>query len=192
MRHYGGEPIHLGIVPDKLPAIRRAIRKAAKADVLITTGGASVGDHDLVQAALEAEGIKLSFWKIAMRPGKPLMFAKKAKQRIIGLPGNPVSALVCARIFLKPLIEAHLGQTTQEQFRKARLVLPLKANAERQDYIRAKLKPHEDGSFRVEPFSTQDSSMQKLLAEANALILRRPHALAAKAGDLVEVLLLDF
>lgn len=192
IRHYGGEPVPLGIVPDNLAKIRRAIRKAADCDVLVTTGGASVGEHDLVQAALEAEGIRLSFWKIAMRPGKPLMFARHGRQRILGLPGNPVSAFVCARVFLKPLLEALLGRPVAESPVKARLILPLKANAERQDYIRARAMPAPDGTLRVEPFSTQDSSMQRLLAQANALLIRRPFAPEARPGEMVDVLLIDF
>ena len=101
--------IDLGIIPDDLNATDRAIAKAESADILVTTGGASVGDHDFVREALEAAGVKIDFWKIAMRPGKPLMFGRKGSQRVLGLPGNPVSALVCARLFLKPLLDALLG-----------------------------------------------------------------------------------
>jgi molybdopterin molybdotransferase len=191
IRHCGGEPVELGIVLDNLTKIRRAIRKAAQCDVLLTTGGASVGDHDLVQAALDAEGIKLSFWKIAMRPGKPLMFARKARQRIIGLPGNPVSAFVCARLFLKPLIDSLLGLNPAETPSKALLAAALKANGDRQDYIRARLTPTADGRVTAAPFSTQDSSMQRLLAEANGLIIRPPFAPAADVGATVDVLELD-
>lgn len=192
IRHFGGEPVELGIVPDNLTKIRRAIRKAASCDVLLTTGGASVGDHDLVQAALDAEGIKLSFWKIAMRPGKPLMFARQARQRILGLPGNPVSAFVCARIFLKPLLDTLLGLNPAETLSTASLSVHLKANGDRQDYIRARLTRLPDGRLSAEPFSTQDSSMQRLLAQANGLIIRPPFAPQAAAGAQVEVLELDF
>lgn len=192
IRHFGGEPVELGIVPDNLTKIRRAIRKAAGCDVLLTTGGASVGDHDLVQAALEAEGIKLAFWKIAMRPGKPLMFARVGPQRILGLPGNPVSAFVCARIFLKPLLDTLLGLNPAETLATASLSVPLKANGDRQDYIRARLTRLPDGRLSAEPFSTQDSSMQRLLAQANGLIIRPPFAPQAAAGAQVEVLELDF
>jgi molybdopterin molybdotransferase len=150
-----------------------------------------VGDHDLVQAALDAEGIKLSFWKIAMRPGKPLMFARQARQRIIGLPGNPVSAFVCARLFLKPLLDSLLGLNPAETPSKALLATPLKANGDRQDYIRARLTRLPDGRLTAEPFSTQDSSMQRLLAEANGLIIRLPFAPAADVGATVDVLELD-
>jgi molybdopterin molybdotransferase len=191
IHHCGGEPVELGIVPDNLTKIRRAIRKAEGCDVLLTTGGASVGEHDLVQAALDAEGIKLSFWKIAMRPGKPLMFARKARQRILGLPGNPVSAFVCARLFLKPLLDRLLGLNAAEAPSKALLAAPLKANGDRQDYIRARLARGADGRLTAEPFATQDSSMHRLLSQANGLIIRPPFNPASDAGATVDVLELD-
>jgi molybdopterin molybdotransferase len=192
VRRYGGEAIDLGIVPDKINAISRAIRKSAAADVLLTTGGASVGDHDLVQAALKAEGIKLDFWKIALRPGKPLMFARSGRRRILGLPGNPVSALVCARIFLKPLIFALLGLPSTDDMVKARLGSPLPANDLRQDYLRALVSRSADGTYTAIPFPVQDSSMQRALTEAGGLIVRPPHAPAAREGDAVDLMLLDF
>jgi molybdopterin molybdotransferase len=191
-RRFGAEPIDLGIIPDRLPAIRRAIRRAEKADILLTTGGASVGDHDLVQQALAAEGIRLDFWKIALRPGKPLMYAKTGRQRILGLPGNPVSALVCARIFLKPLLDVLLGRNPSEPLKTARLSAPLPANDQRQDYLRARVSEEQDGQLVVTPMPKQDSSLQRALREAGALIVRPPFAEAAAAGDPVSVLLLDF
>jgi molybdopterin molybdotransferase len=193
VRRFGGEPLDLGIIPDKINAISRAIRKAEGADVLLTTGGASVGDHDLVQASLKAEGIGLDFWKIALRPGKPLMFARDGKRRILGLPGNPVSALVCARIFLKPLIFALLGlPPDNDDTVKARLGVALPANDLRQDYLRAKVVRDADGSYRATPFALQDSSMQRALSEAQGLIIRAPHAPEAREGELVDLILLDF
>ena len=192
VRRYGGEPVDLGIIPDNLKAISRAIRKASGAEVLLTTGGASVGDHDLVQSALKAEGIALDFWKIALRPGKPLMFARNVKQRILGLPGNPVSALVCARIFLKPLLSALLGLPAADDVVKARLGSDLPANDLRQDYLRATVARGGDGSYEATPFKVQDSSMQRALTEAQGLIVRPPFAPAARAGDLVDLLPLDF
>ncbi|HFC04273.1 MAG TPA: molybdopterin molybdenumtransferase MoeA, partial [Rhizobiales bacterium] len=123
---FGGQPLDLGIVPDNLKKIEKAIKSAAKADILLTIGGASVGDHDLIGPAFANLGIKLDFWKIAMRPGKPLIFAKKGNQRILGLPGNPVSALVCARIYLKPLIEKMLGLTSHDDIASAKLTEPLR------------------------------------------------------------------
>lgn len=192
VRRYGGEAVDLGIIPDKLKAISRAVRKASGAEILLTTGGASVGDHDLVQAALNAEGIALDFWKIALRPGKPLMFARNGTQRILGLPGNPVSALVCARIFLKPLLSALLGLPPADDVVKARLGSDLPANDQRQDYLRATVARGGDGSFEATPFRLQDSSMQRALTEAHGLIVRPPFAPAAHAGDLVDLLPLDF
>ncbi len=192
VRRYGGEAVDLGIIPDNLKAISRAVRKASGAEVLLTTGGASVGDHDLVQAALKAEGIALDFWKIALRPGKPLMFARNGKQRILGLPGNPVSALVCARIFLKPLLSALLGLPPADDVVKARLGSDLPANDQRQDYLRATVARGGDGSFEATPFKLQDSSMQRALTQAHGLIVRPPFAPAVRAGDLVDLLLLDF
>lgn len=192
VRRYGGEAVDLGIIPDNLKAISRAVRKASGAEVLLTTGGASVGDHDLVQAALKAESIALDFWKIALRPGKPLMFARNGKQRILGLPGNPVSALVCARIFLKPLLSALLGLPPADDVVKARLGSDLPANDQRQDYLRATVARGGDGSFEATPFKLQDSSMQRALTQAHGLIVRSPFAPAVRAGDLVDLLLLDF
>jgi molybdopterin molybdotransferase len=192
VRRYGGEAVDLGIIPDKINAISRAIREAAAVDVLLTTGGASVGDHDLVQAALKAEGIKLDFWKIALRPGKPLMFARSGRRRILGLPGNPVSALVCARIFLKPLIFALLGLPSADNMIKARLGSPLPANDLRQDYLRALVSRSIEGIYTATPFPLQDSSMQRALTEAGGLIVRPPNAPAAREGDPVDLMLLDF
>jgi molybdopterin molybdotransferase len=192
VRRYGGEAVDLGILPDKLNAISRAISKASGADILLTTGGASVGDHDLVQAALKEAGIELDFWKIALRPGKPLMFARDGGRRILGLPGNPVSALVCARIFLKPLIFALLGLAAQNEVVLAELGSALPANDLRQDYLRAEVSRGADGRYRATPFKVQDSSMQRALTEAQGLIVRAPHAPEAREGDLVDLILMDF
>ena len=189
---YGGEAIDLGIIPDKISAISRAIRRAAAVDILLTTGGASVGDHDFIQTALKAEGIKLDFWKIALRPGKPLMFARSGRRRILGLPGNPVSALICARIFLKPLIFALLGRPPIDDIIKARLGSPLPANDLRQDYLRAQVSRNADGTYMATPFAIQDSSMQRALTEAGGLIIRAPQSPQAREGDLVDLMLLDF
>jgi molybdopterin molybdotransferase len=191
-RRFGAQAIDLGVIRDQLTALRAAIRKADKADILLTTGGASVGEHDLVRAALEAEGIPLAFWKIAMRPGKPMMFASRRRRRILGLPGNPVSALVCARIFVKPLIDRLLGLRPENPTVMARLGKAMKANDVRQDYVRATLEREPDGTLTAIPFDIQDSSMQRTLAEADCLIIRPPNAPQAGAGSPVEVLPLDF
>ena len=189
---FGGEPLDLGLVPDRMARIEDAIARAAGADILITIGGASVGDHDLVQDAMTAQGVKLGFWKIAMRPGKPLMFGTRASQRVVGLPGNPVSSMVCTRLFIKPLIAAMTGDTTPDEPVKAVLGAAMKANDQRQDYVRATLFRNEQGQLVATAFPKQDSSMLRVFREADGLIVRPPHAPAAKAGELVDVLLLDF
>ena len=192
VRWAGGDVFDLEIVPDDQQRIRAAIRRAYAADILVITGGASVGDHDLVKASLEAEGIKLAFWKIAMRPGKPLMFAINRGMRILGLPGNPVSSLICARIFLKPLIDQFLGSPEQDIPVKATLALPMRANDQRQEYARGRLGHGNDGGLIATPFITQDSSMLRQLADANCLIIRPPFAEPAPAGAQVPVLPLEF
>lgn len=189
---FGAEPVNLGIVPDTLKATERAVARAARADILITTGGASVGDHDYVQEALRNSGVDIAFWKIAMRPGKPFMYGRRKGQHVLGLPGNPVSALVCARLFLKPLIGALLGLAPEADLAEARLGAAMKENDSRQDYVRATLAMGPDGGLTATPFARQDSSMQRTFREADALIVRPPHAPAASAGDVVKILRLDF
>lgn len=192
-RAWGAEVNNLGIVKDSLKATTSAIAKALKtSDLLITTGGASVGDHDFVQQALKDSGFKMGFWKIAMRPGKPLMFGTKGKCIALGLPGNPVAAMVCARLFIYPLLCAMTGTVADQPDETAILDVDLPANDERQDYVRATLRYLPDGRRLVKPAAIQDSSMQRTLRDAQALIVRPPHALAAKAGDVVPLLLLDF
>ena len=190
--HLGARVMNFGIVADNLKATERAIARAAKADILVTTGGASVGDHDYVQEALKYSGVKIDFWKIAMRPGKPFMYGRRRGQHVLGLPGNPVSALVCARLFLKPLIDALLGLAAGDDLVEARLGAPMKENDSRQDYVRATLVEAADGSRSVIPFGKQDSSMQRTFREAQALIVRPPFAKVAGQGDVVKILRLDF
>jgi molybdopterin molybdotransferase len=190
--HLGAEVVNLGIVPDSLKATERAIARAASADILVTTGGASVGDHDYVQEALRNSRVKIDFWKIAMRPGKPFMYGRRKGQHVLGLPGNPVSALVCARLFLKPLIDALLGLPPSDDLVQARLGAPMKENDSRQDYVRATLTETPDGLRTVTPYSKQDSSMQRTFREAQALIVRPPNAPPASQGDVVNILRLDF
>ena len=189
---WGAEVMNLGIVRDDMKATIAAIKKAANADILVTTGGASVGDHDYVQEALRRAGVKIGFWKIALRPGKPLMFGTKGKLSVLGLPGNPVSALVCARIFLKPLIGKMLGLDMTDVPVMARVAAALPANDERQDYLRATLRYEEDGARVVHVFSKQDSSMQRNLRDADCLIVRPPNAPEVPHDALVPVILLDF
>lgn len=189
VRACGGDVIDLGIVRDDLRATAAVIKKAASADILVTTGGASVGDHDHVQAALKKTGVKIDFWKIAMRPGKPFMFGTKGNLRVLGLPGNPVAALVCAQLFLRPLIDAMLGGEIDVQPVLARLGCDLPANDQRQDYLRSKLELAPDGARTVTPHHKQDSSMQRVMREADCLVVRPPFAPDVKIGDIVEILM---
>lgn len=184
----GGEAIVLPIAGDDLAAIATGADAARGADMLVTTGGASVGDHDLVHAGLQARGLTLDFWKIAMRPGKPLMFGGIAGMPMLGLPGNPVSAFVCALLFLRPAIERLGGlpgdaPTTET----AQLGEALKPNDMREDYIRATLN-HNGNGWVVTPFAVQDSGMLKTLAVADALIKRPPHDPAREAGSAVTMI----
>jgi len=189
----GGRPRDLGIARDNAADLNAKADDAEGADVLVTLGGASVGDHDLVQPVLAKRGLKVDFWRIAMRPGKPLMFGEMGAIRVLGLPGNPVSAFVCARIFLKPLIAALLGLPTgPETTTEAVLEEPLPANDARQDYLRARLSRGPDGRLMAKPFITQDSSQLRRFVEADCLIVRPPHAPGAEAGASVPILLLDF
>lgn len=188
-RSAGAVVTDLGIVKDDLTLIRAAVRKAkeVRADVLVTLGGASVGDHDLVQAALKEEGMDLAFWKVAMRPGKPLMHGSLGKMQVLGLPGNPVASLVCSLLYLEPLI-TKLGHLPQRNRHKSvTLGAPLPANDVRQDYLRGKLVESSDGILQAVAFEKQDSSMMKIMAESTCLIIRRPHAPAAEVGDNVEI-----
>ena len=187
---WGGETLDLGILPDTMEAVGAIAERAAGADLIVTMGGASVGDHDLIQKALGPKGFALDFWKIAMRPGKPLIFGKLGATPLLGLPGNPVSTLVCAILFLRPAIAAMLGTDTATPTLSARLSRALPANDTRQDYIRAKLELR-DGEYWVEAFAVQDSSMLSSLAEAGALIIRAPHAQALDAGARVDIISLD-
>lgn len=179
------ELIDLGILPDRLDAMRDAFAGVA-ADILVTTGGASVGDHDLVRPALEAAGGVIDFWRVALRPGKPMMAGRLGAGVALGLPGNPVSVFVTATLFLRPLIAAMSGaRDPLPATVRATLGEPLPANGPRQDYLRAELV---DGVVRVA--AIQDSSMLRALARANCLVVRAPHAPAAMAGESAEILLI--
>jgi molybdopterin molybdotransferase len=192
-RMAGAEATFLGIAQDTSESLRAHLATAHGFDVLVTIGGASVGDHDLVAPVLERMGMQLSFWKIAMRPGKPLLFGRLSSTRVLGLPGNPASAIVCARIFLVPLIGALLGLPAgPEQTAQARTAVPLEGNGPRQHYMRAVSAPGADGLKRVTPVRSQDSSLLAPLAEADCLIVRPPHAPPLRAGAVVPILSLDF
>ena len=189
---FGAKDINGGIVRDDLKATERAILKMARADIIVTTGGASVGDHDFIQEALKNTGVKIDFWKIALRPGKPFMYGRKGKQQVLGLPGNPVSALVCARLFLKPLLDCLQGLPVEEEATMARLGIAMPANDSRQDYVRARIEIAPDGSRTATPYGKPDSSMQRTFRDAHCLVIRPPNTPAAGIGELVPILNLDF
>lgn len=182
----GGTVLDLGIARDNHPDLAERIgrARAADADVLITLGGASVGAHDLVQEALKRAGMDLGFWKIAMRPGKPMMMGRLGRMVAVGLPGNPVSSIVCGHLFIVPLIEALLGLPLPDRDRTEPGIagIDMPANDEREDYLRSNLA-HSDAGWVVMPFEKQDSSMLGTLAKAMALTIRPPFAKPAKQGD---------
>ncbi|MBZ9677730.1 gephyrin-like molybdotransferase Glp [Mesorhizobium sp. ES1-1] len=186
----GARALDLGIAADRKEAIAALVTKAVAsgADVIVTLGGASVGDHDLIHDVLTGEGMKLGFWKIAMRPGKPLMFGRLGHIMCIGLPGNPVASLVCSQLFLKPLLARLGGRDFRQDIRPARLGAALQANDLRQDYVRSVVSD-DDGALVATPFGIQDSSMLRMLADANGLIVREPFAPAAAVGEACRVLM---
>lgn len=190
IRRWGGDPVDLGIVPDRVEAIEKIVSAATESDLFLTIGGASVGEHDLIQRALKSSGFTLDFWKIAMRPGKPLIFGRLGSTPFIGLPGNPVSTLVCALLFVRPAIAALLGTPREQEMLRATLAGELPANDARQDYLRAKLRSDKGGQM-VEPLDRQDSSHLSAFARADCLIVRKPHALPVRTGDKVEIIMLD-
>jgi molybdopterin molybdotransferase len=192
-RAEGAEVTDIGVVRDRLDDTIRAVRDARNldADILVTTGGASVGEHDLVQKAFTAEGMALSFWRVAMRPGRPLMHGRLGAMHVLGLPGNPVSSYVCAFLFLVPLIRRLCGRNDLvTPAETAALGGDVAENDERADYLRATLHDGPEGPVAT-AFPTQDSSMMAPLARADCLIVREPHEPAATAGARCTILKLD-
>ncbi len=188
---HGGEPLHLGVVKDDPKALLRIAEQVAHLDLLVTSGGVSVGDHDVVKAALSSAGFKAGFHKVAMRPGKPLLYGRLHNLPVLGLPGNPVSAMVCATLFLSSALARLQGLPGDgPRTMSAQLGTDLKANDSRADFIRATLQ-HGNGLPVATPFPVQDSGMVATLARADALIVREPQASAAKAGDTVSIILLN-
>ena len=188
----GGEAVILPVARDQHTAIGAVADTVVGMDMLVTTGGASVGDHDLVIAALKARGMTLDFWQIAMRPGKPLLFGQLGPTPVLGLPGNPVSALVCAILFLLPGLARLSGlAAASPPVSPAFLGTPVKQNDRRADHLRATLRVDEDGRILVTPFPVQDSAMLRRLANADALILRAPNAPALPEGAEVGIIRLD-
>ena len=187
----GAELVDLGIVADDADAIAAAIREARSADLLVTVGGASVGDHDLVLPVLKREGAAIDFWKVAIKPGKPMLSGALGDTRVIGLPGNPVSAFVCAQLFVLPLLRRMAGSPSPlPALRSARTATALPANGPRRDHLRAAMNWDGDG-WEVTAALRQDSSMLRVLAESDALIVRREGAPAVEAGASVPVMPLD-
>jgi molybdopterin molybdotransferase len=187
----GAETIDLGIAADTREATTAGIRRARDlgADILVTTGGASVGDHDLVKTSLDAEGVAMAFWKIAMRPGKPMLHGRLGAMRVIGVPGNPVSSYVCTLLFVVPLIRALSGRNViHEGHETAVLGRDVGANDVREDYLRARLEKRADGTLVATPVNRQDSSLLGNLSAAGALVIRAPFAPAAPAGSPCEIL----
>jgi molybdopterin molybdotransferase len=191
MRSEGAETLDLGVAGDTMSATTAGIRAArdAGADILVTTGGASVGDHDLVKKALDAEDVAMAFWKIAMRPGKPMMHGRLGPMRVIGVPGNPVSSYVCTFLFVVPLIRALSGNNiVRHSTESAVLGRDLGANDVREDYLRAVIEARADGTLVANPVDKQDSSLLANLSRSQGLVIRAPFAPAAKAGSACEIL----
>ena len=185
----GAVPVLVGNAPDDPDALRHIAAAAQGTDLFVTTGGVSVGEHDLVRDVLSEEGLAIDFWQIAMRPGKPLMVGRYRGVPMIGLPGNPVSTLVCSLLFLKPALERLSGTPdNNEPPITARLGVALKQNDRRQDYLRARLQRAPDGALEVVPFDVQDSSMMRPLAGSDCLVMRPPNAPASPAGSEVPII----
>jgi molybdopterin molybdotransferase len=192
VRAMGGDPAVLPVAGDTTEAIAAAADQVAGFDMLVTTGGASVGDHDLVIAGLQTKGLVVDFWQIAMRPGKPLLFGQMGAVPVLGLPGNPVSAMVCAALFLLPALALMRGLPAgPPPTTPAILGSPLRQNDRRADHLRATMTSDDRGRLVATPFPVQDSAMLRRLALADGLILRAPHAPALPAGADVEVIRLD-
>jgi len=185
----GGIPVGLGNAPDDADALRTFAAGARGIDLLVSTGGVSVGEHDLVRDVLSEDGLSIDFWEIAMRPGKPLMSGRYRSTPMIGLPGNPVSTMVCSLLFLKPAMERLCGlPENAEPQQMARLGRDLRQNDRRQDYLRSRLARGADGALEATPFEVQDSSMMRPLAASDCLVIRAPHAPAASAGMMVPII----
>ena len=182
----GGIPLTLGIAKDEIESIRKISEGAKGADILVTTGGASVGEHDLVQSALTEIGLKIKFWKIAMRPGKPLIYGHLNNIPMLGFPGNPVSSMVCAVLFLKPVLASMLGlREVEPKLENGLLGKDLDENDNREEYLRATISIDDGGNKVVTPFPVQDSSMFSRLAMSDCLIVRAPYAENACINDTV-------
>ena len=190
VQQHGGDSIDFGIAKDNSKDIAEKLEDAldSNINILVTIGGASVGKHDLIRPALSAKGWDPQFWRIAMRPGKPLLFGKFNDKYILGLPGNPVSSLICSIVFLRPLLLTMLGQNSEQKIEWLRTKEHLPANDQRQDYLRAKIIHMPNGERFVKAFNTQDSSMLAVLTESDCLIVRPPFASAENPNSLVQTI----
>lgn len=191
---HGAKAERLATRGDDADAIAAAVARASDLDLLVTVGGASVGDHDLVKPALSRLGLEVVVPKIAVKPGKPTWFgALGSGLKVLGLPGNPASALVCARLFLKPILAAMLGADADATvaLQPARTGGALKTNGDREEWLRARHSMGPDGARIATAFGAQDSSLQTVLAAADLLIRRLPYAPAVEAGAVVETLVFD-
>jgi molybdopterin molybdotransferase len=188
----GGVAVDLGICRDRLDDIEAAIvtAQALKVDVLVTIGGASVGDHDLVRGALAREGMELNFWRVNMKPGKPLIHGHIGPMTVLGLPGNPVSAVVCGELFLKPLIRALCGdpEAGADRTEPAFAAVNLAPGGARHEFLRATLARDAQGRTLVTPQPDQDSSLNRVLSQSQALLIRPAKAAACDAGETVRIL----
>ena len=188
INNIGGEAFDLGIARDNTASITKKLKDINKYNILISTGGASVGKHDLIKSVLTKLGMKLIFWKVAMRPGKPLIFGKLNNTLILGFPGNPVSSYVSALIFLKPLINSYYKINIKHDIKYGVLEKPLIKNDERQEYLRSKVY-FKNNIYYLIPVSAQDSSMTSMLSKSDALIIRAPYAKPLKKGSKVSFIL---
>ena len=192
VRAAGGRPVVLPVARDTPDAVAEAAARGLRADILVTTGGASVGTHDVVQAGLAAHGFALDFWQVAMRPGKPMIFGRVGGTPVLGLPGNPVSAFACAVLFLLPALRRLAGLPGDApETVTARAGAAMRANDHRADHLRATLGRDETGALVATPFAKQDSAMLSLLSAADCLVLRAPHARPVAVGEAVEVILIS-
>lgn len=192
LRQAGAEPVMLPVLRDNMSDLATLERMVDGVDMLITTGGASVGSHDLVRRGLEQVGLKTDFWKIAMRPGRPLMSGHLGRLPFIGLPGNPVAAFVCTVVFVLPALRRMAGlDNAVEPPQRAVLGVDLPENDWRMDFLRSSLTHDGQGQQIATPFPVQDSAMLHILADSQALVLRAPHAPPARAGDMCEIIRID-
>ncbi len=189
VERHGGEAMRLGIAKDEAESLVTLARSGSAANILVTIGGASVGERDLVASVLRAEGLEVDFWKVAMRPGKPVFYGRLGTQPVLGLPGNPVSAYVTALIFLVPMLHRLLGlEAPARRSEEGILLEALEANGPRTHYLRAVSNWTPGGERRVAPFPSQDSSLLLALTITDCFIVREPHEPALPAGARVRVL----